>query len=238
MGPLDPPPPGGGSGYNCSWYCAFASEGRYDDQAEDQGLPAERSLPAIPLGSGVHAGWASALAGGTGRGGVPMIQKKICMLGASAVGKTSLVRRYVYSVFSDRYLTTIGVKIDRKPLSLEGRELDLILWDIQGEDEFARFLPSYVRGASGCLIVADGTRRHTVETALELFERVLDTLGDTGLPTLFLLNKSDLETEWEIQSRDMELLGSRGWTPIETSAKLGSGVEEAFVELAQRMCGP
>ena len=97
-----------------------------------------------------------------------MIQKKVCMLGAFAVGKTSLVARYVHSIFSDKYLTTIGVKIDKKPVSLLRGEMELILWDIYGEDEFQKVRMSYLQGASAYLLVADGTRRATLEVAASL----------------------------------------------------------------------
>ena len=97
-----------------------------------------------------------------------MIQKKICMLGSFAVGKTSLVRRFVHSMFTDKYLTTVGVKIDNKKLVYGDKEVSLLLWDLYGEDEFQRVQTSYLRGSSGLLLVADGTRPETVDKAIEL----------------------------------------------------------------------
>ena len=85
-----------------------------------------------------------------------MIQKKVCMLGGTGVGKTSLVSQFVTSLFSDSYMTTIGVKVDKKVVAVEDREVTLVLWDIYGEDEFQTVRPSYLRGASGYLLVADG----------------------------------------------------------------------------------
>jgi GTPase SAR1 family protein len=58
------------------------------------------------------------------------VQKKICMLGGFSVGKTSLVKRYVASIFSESYLTTVGVKIDKKTVTLGERVVHLILWRI------------------------------------------------------------------------------------------------------------
>lgn len=162
-----------------------------------------------------------------------MLQKKVCMLGSSAVGKTSLVRRFVFNVFSEKYLTTIGVKIDRKLVSVGEQELSLILWDIQGEDQFAHIMPTYFRGASGALLVADGTRKDTIETALGLGERVCANAGK--VPSLLILNKSDLEDQWEVEAEDIESLRSQGWTVIETSAKHGFLVEDAFLTLANQM---
>ena len=84
------------------------------------------------------------------------MQKKICMLGGFAVGKTSLVRRFVQSIFSDTYLTTVGVKIDKKSVALPDKTVDLILWDLAGEDDIGSFRVSNVRGATGLVLVVDG----------------------------------------------------------------------------------
>ena len=97
-----------------------------------------------------------------------MIQKKVCMLGGFAVGKTSLVARFVRSIFSEKYLTTVGVKIDKKAVMAGDREVTLVLWDINGQDEFQDVQESYLRGMSGYLLVVDGTRRATLETAAKL----------------------------------------------------------------------
>src|SRR5512136_674917 len=90
------------------------------------------------------------------------------MLGSNAVGKTSLTRRFVHNLYSDQYLLTIGVKIEKKLVAVSDQQLSLIIWDIQGEDEFRRIVTSYLRGAAGYFFVADGTRRATLDTALEL----------------------------------------------------------------------
>ena len=100
-----------------------------------------------------------------------MIQKKICMLGGFAVGKTSLVARYVTSMFSEKYLTTVGVKIDKKQVAVDGRDVTLMLWDIYGQDDFQDVQTSQLRGMSGYLLVVDGTRRATLETARETASR-------------------------------------------------------------------
>ena len=81
-----------------------------------------------------------------------MIKKKICMVGLYGVGKTSLVKRFVQSLFDDKYLTTIGVKVDRKDVDVEGRAVSLAIWDLAGEDEVAQVKTSHLRGASGYLL--------------------------------------------------------------------------------------
>ncbi len=160
-----------------------------------------------------------------------MIQKKICMVGAFGVGKSSLVARYVHSIFSDKYQTTVGVKIDKKVVHSHGRELTLVLWDLAGEDALTTVRPTQVRGASGYILVVDGTRRKTLEVALELHERIGQAIGD--VPLVCVLNKADLRDDWEVQAADCQRLDR--WKVVETSAKTGAGVEELFQALADAM---
>ena len=160
-----------------------------------------------------------------------MIQKKICMLGAFAVGKTSLVSRFVRSVFSEKYLTTLGVKIDKKMVRVDDKEVMLMLWDLAGEDEFNHVRTSYLKGASGYLLVVDGTRPDTLKTALDLNEMIEATIGQT--PFVTLCNKVDLVDKWRISEERLAELKSRGWLCLETSAKTGQGVENAFHLLAE-----
>ena len=162
-----------------------------------------------------------------------MIQKKICMLGATGVGKTSLVSRYVLSVFSDKYLTTIGVKVDKKTVPVDGNEVTLLLWDIYGQDEFQTVRTSYLKGASGYLLVADGTRQLTLDTARELQKTAEGVVG--RVPFVLVLNKSDLAGEWRLDDKAILKMANEGWTIIKTSAKTGEGVEEAFLTLARKV---
>jgi len=162
-----------------------------------------------------------------------MIQKKICMLGTFAVGKTSLVRRFVESIYSDEYHTTVGVKIDKKVVQLDEQEVMLLLWDIQGEESVQDLRRSYLRGAAGYLLVADGTRRDTLYRTRAIQTVVQDTVALA--PFLLLINKSDLTEAWSLEEREIEEMKDKGWQVIRTSAKTGVGVEEAFLTLAQKM---
>ena len=159
-----------------------------------------------------------------------MLQKKICLLGAFGVGKTSLVRRYVDTIFSDAYLTTVGVKIDKKVMTLGTEPLALILWDIAGEDDMAAVRLTYLRGAAGYLLVVDGTRPETLETAASIKSRVDAEVG--RIPFLALLNKADLVEDWALPPQRIETLQAAGWTFRRTSAKTGDGVEASFQDLA------
>jgi small GTP-binding protein len=164
-----------------------------------------------------------------------MIQKKVCMLGSFSVGKTSLVRRFVDSIFDEKYHTTIGVKVDKKIVKASGEDVTLVLWDIHGEDVYQKMRMSYLRGMSGYLLVADGTRRQTLDDALSLNERVVQEFG--RLPALLLLNKYDLTDQWEIDSSQTAKLTAAGWNVFNTSAKTGDAVEKAFSQLAQATLG-
>ena len=165
------------------------------------------------------------------------LQKKICVLGGFGVGKTSLVKRYVESIFSEAYLTTVGVKIDKKTVDLSGdlagRTVNLILWDVAGEDDISSLRLSYLRGSAGYVLVADGTRPATLEVALSLRRRVE---ADSGpLPFVLLLNKNDLKEQWAIPEDELEELRRSGWWARSSSARTGEGVEDAFRDLALRV---
>ena len=157
------------------------------------------------------------------------------MLGGFSVGKTSLVERYVHSLFSDKYLSTVGVKISKKQLSLGGTDVTLMLWDMEGKDSYADVNLSYLRGAMGFFTVVDGLRKETLEMAVALREAALKVAGD--VPSCLLVNKADMKEQWEITDGMLAPLAEQGVRVLHTSAKTGQGVEEAFVELTKSMLG-
>ncbi|MCP3874483.1 MAG: GTP-binding protein [Desulfobacteraceae bacterium] len=161
------------------------------------------------------------------------MKKKICMLGAFAVGKTSLVQQYVNSIFSDKYHTTVGVKIEKTTVVMDDTNVDLIIWDLHGEDEFQHVRLSYLKGSSGCIYVADGTREKTLATALSLRKIAQNTIGK--LPFILMINKSDIKDQWEIDDETIDDLKNQGISLIITSAKTGDEVEQAFKILTQKM---
>ena len=162
-----------------------------------------------------------------------MIQKKICMLGSYGVGKTSLVSRFVHSIFSENYQTTIGVRIDRKRMMIANQDLNLLVWDLHGDDQFQRVRASYLRGMSGYFLVVDSTRNETLQVATELHQLALDTVGD--VPFLTLINKCDLKDDWNLDDEKVSDLNARGWILHRTSAKTGRLVDESFELLAKMM---
>jgi len=155
------------------------------------------------------------------------------MLGYYGVGKTSLVSQFVNHLFADKYQTTVGVKIDKKTVGVGDREITLMLWDVAGEEDDAPVKLNHVRGASGYLLVADGLRSKTFDAAISIQQRVEAEIGQR--PFLLLVNKADQRASWELQDAALAELAGRGWTVLETSAKTGEKVEEAFLTLAAGM---
>lgn len=162
-----------------------------------------------------------------------MIKKKICLVGSFSVGKTSLVKRFISNSFSEKYLTTIGVKIEEKPITVNNDKVTLIVWDLHGDDMYQNIKSSYLRGSSGYLLVIDGTRPQTLKDALNLKERLHKELGE--IPGILIVNKEDLKSEWKLSSDDFESIKNSGLEYIETSAKTGKEVEETFMNLTKQM---
>lgn len=162
-----------------------------------------------------------------------MIQKKLCMLGSFGVGKTSLVARFVKGIFDAKYLSTVGVKIDKKEVKVGDQDVLLLLWDLAGEDSRSQVQTSYLRGAAGYFLVCDGTWAESLVTAKSIHKRALETVGD--IPFMLIVNKKDLWDKWEITAPDLEALAAEGWKVQLTSARTGEGVEEMFMKMTEEI---
>ena len=160
-----------------------------------------------------------------------MIQKKICMLGAYGAGKTSLVRRFVESMFDERYHTTVGVRIDKKVVKLDAGTIMMMIWDLAGGDETELTRLSHLRGANGYITVVDGCREWTLELALLLRGKIREQFGD--LPHVVAVNKADLRDVWEVC--DVGTLGCDAEHVFFTSAKTGDAVEAMFKNVAMKL---
>jgi len=136
-------------------------------------------------------------------------------------------------MFADKYHTTVGVKIDKKVVDVDGQEVTLMLWDMAGEEEGAPVKLNQVKDASGYLLVVDGTRAKTLDIARSIQQRVETEIGSR--PFSMLVNKADLRESWEIPDSAWAELAGAGWSILETSAKSGQHVEEAFASLTKRI---
>ena len=158
------------------------------------------------------------------------MNKKVILVGHFGVGKSSLVRRFVHSQFSEEYITTIGVKIDKKIVNIDGVVITLLIWDIAGENSQQKIPQSYRLGAHGALYVFDVSRPATYEhlenEILALKEMI------PGIPLQILANKSDLVEDETLQECLKKIAPYQAFA---TSAKSGAHVEEAFELLAKKM---
>jgi len=161
----------------------------------------------------------------------PVYRGKVVMIGAPGVGKSSLVRRFVHSIFSDEYRSTLGVKVDRKTIVTPQWSMAMVLWDMHGETEGLEVPTTYLRGVTGALVVMDATRPETAVTAADLCARV--QVVSPRSEVLCIANKSDLGVEWESANAGAEQIAAG--EPVRTSAKTGDGVEDAFKELARQI---
>ncbi len=161
------------------------------------------------------------------------VLKKVCMVGAAGVGKTSLIRRFVYSTFDDRYISTLGTKISKKTVEIGEKRLTMNIWDIIGQEGYSSLRATYFRGAAGAVAVCDICRPKTLAELIEQLSTLFKIVGP--IPLVILSNKADLP-EWKIQIQDIEYLADMYSAPyFLTSAKTGEHVDEAFHTLGERM---
>ncbi len=167
------------------------------------------------------------------------IIKKVCLIGNSGVGKTSLIKRFILDIFDDKYLKTLGTKVSRKDITIEYPEknlkvnLTMMIWDIMGQETFRTLLQdSYFFGAGGCLAVCDSTQPDSLRDLDKWVESLYETAGK--VPVIFLANKSDLEDNVEVKEEMLKKFAHKyNAQYLYTSAKTGDNVEKAFLELGK-----
>ena len=165
------------------------------------------------------------------------LKSKVCLVGEKAVGKTSLIRRYVINMFDEQYLTTLGTRVTKKEVRLlmPGHDLlvdlDMTIWDIMGEKGFRELLKdAYFYGTNGVLAVADVTRRRTLDDLDDWIDGVEHEVGK--VPILIAVNKTDLTSGAQFDADDVaQFAKAYNAEFFETSAKTGEHVEDAFRRL-------
>ena len=168
------------------------------------------------------------------------IGKKVVLLGDPAVGKTSLIRKFVMDFFDDKYLETLGTKVTNKVLKFQDPEkkmhieLRMSIWDIMGQESYRLIQKSAFRAASGAILVADLTRKETLDNLDNWISELFNITG--VIPVIFVGNKKDLIENVSEKNENLEHLSKSYLTVFYlTSAKTGENVDDAFETLGQML---
>ena len=164
------------------------------------------------------------------------VKKKVCLIGDPAVGKTSLIRKYVTDIFDDKYIGTLGTKVTKKRVIIEkpdiNYDLTLAIWDILGQKEFQRIQNMAYRGAKGVFLVCDLTRKDTLDGLREWREAITQVAED--IPSIILANKCDLDTKEFGENEIKSIASQMNNAPyLITSAKTGDNVNQAFYRIGE-----
>jgi len=162
---------------------------------------------------------------------------KLVFLGEQAVGKTSVITRFMYDTFDNNYQATIGIDFLSKTMFLEDRTVRLQLWDTAGQERFRSLIPSYIRDSSGAIVVYDITNRASFLNTSKWIEDVRSERGNDVV--IFLVgNKTDLADRRQVSTEEgEEKAKENGVMFIETSAKMGNNIKGLFKQLAQALPG-
>jgi len=168
------------------------------------------------------------------------LSKKIVLIGDPAVGKTSMIRKFVHDIFDDKYISTLGTKVSTKHLIFKHPkkeimvELKLMIWDIMGQRDYEMFQQSAYMGSQGALIVCDITRRETLENLPQWISGLFNVTSE--IPIVMIGNKNDLTDEKQFEFKDLKDVAKTFEVPVFlTSAKSGENIENAFSMLGQNI---
>ena len=177
-----------------------------------------------------------------------IVKMKICLIGEEGVGKTSLIRRFVFSQFDEKYLRTVGTMVSKKVVNLGPVDgsmftLHMLVWDIMGRRDFmSLYKEAYFSRARGILAVCDMTRPETLEALNEWMEGINSSVGE--VPMIVLANKKDVTEHVRLEEDDLLAMCEVHAAPyLLTSARTGENVETAFSKIAEmavrsRFTGP
>jgi len=160
---------------------------------------------------------------------------KVVLLGEGAVGKTSLVLRYVENKFNDKHLTTLQASFLNKKLNIGGRRVNLAIWDTAGQERFHALGPIYYRDSNGAILTYDITDEDSFQKVKNWVKELRKMLGN-DIALCIAGNKIDMEKDRHVPVSEAEdYARSVGARHYHTSAKLNKGIEEMFLDLSKRM---
>ncbi|MGB5366040.1 MAG: Rab family GTPase [Polyangiales bacterium] len=161
------------------------------------------------------------------------LRRKVCLLGASGVGKSSLVRRFVEGSFDQAHNPSIAMSIFSGTVELGDVALEMMLWDPAGAEPGGQYNRSFISGASGLIFVVDATRPQTLDTLLEAQAKERGFIGSR--PAILVANKADLTGDFALSKAQIDAAGKLDWRLIQASAKTGDNVGKVFTTLAELM---
>ncbi|MDH3655161.1 MAG: GTP-binding protein [Myxococcales bacterium] len=161
------------------------------------------------------------------------LRRKVCLLGASGVGKSSLVRRFVEGSFDQQHKPSVAMSVFSGTVELGDVALEMMIWDPAGAESRGQYNRSFISGASGLIFVVDATEPQTLDTLLEAQAKERGFIGSR--PAILVVNKADLTGDFAISKAQIDAAGKLDWRLIQASAKTGDNVGKVFTTLAELM---
>ncbi|KAH0785682.1 Ras-related protein RABD1 [Histomonas meleagridis] len=160
---------------------------------------------------------------------------EVLLIGDSGTGKSCILIRFAENIFSDNYISTIGVDFKIKTIEIEGKTVKMQVWDTAGQERFRTITASYYRGSNGIILVYDVTDRDSFDH-INYWMKEIDRLATPDVCRLLVGNKIDLEDKRVVTTEEGQALANQyGVAFIETSAKDNNNIEMTFQKMAEAM---